>query len=328
MSIKICACIMAKNESAVIQRLLDSCKDIIYSLSLTDTGSSDNTIELAEEWCKTNNILIKVYRDPWINFGVSRTKSLNNANEAFPDADYYLLLDCDMVLRIFDGHNSDKLKHDEIRLYQYNTGTKYANTRLVSRKKYFRSVGCTHEYWSSPMNISRGDYNHIAIDDLNDGGSRHDKHERDKRLLLEGMRKGVTPDYLLGRYAFYLGQTYQCCNYELSNYWFNRKIELGGWCEETYYSYYQIAENHRRAKNYEKAIFYAFKALDVRCGRAEPILLLVQCFKALGMKNMAKMYIDMGMKIKGTTDILFIDVGCYDGSKFIEELNNLNISHH
>lgn len=323
---KLGACLMVRNEGKIIRRLLDSCKPIISAVALTDTGSIDDTIFQAETWCKENDMPLKVFREEWVNFGVSRTKSAVNAYSAFPEVTHFILLDGDMVLEIGKDWNIDSLSLDEILLFQINTGSKYANTRIISTSKPFRCVSSTHEYWSCPIGITSGEMNTLVIQDLNDGGSRSDKHERDKRLLLRGMRNSVTPDYLMGRYAFYLGQTYQGgCNYKLSNYWYKRRIELGGWHEEIFYSYYQIGENYRRAGNFKKGMYYSLKAWNHTPARSEPLLCLVQCCKGLGLINLATFYANIGKQTKMSNNILFLDMGCYDGSKFEEEMKTLHL---
>ena len=47
---------IVKNESKIIERCLDSAKSIIDFVSICDTGSSDGTPELIENWCKENSI--------------------------------------------------------------------------------------------------------------------------------------------------------------------------------------------------------------------------------------------------------------------------------
>jgi hypothetical protein len=323
---KLGLCAMLKNEGHIVRRLLDSCKPIISAVVLTDTGSEEDTIEQTEAWCKENDMPLKVFREPWVNFGVSRTKSVINACSAFSDITHYLLLDGDMVLEIGKDWTVDSLILDEIRLYQINQGAKYVNTRIISTSKFFRCVGTTHEYYGSPTSITSGEMTALTIHDLNDGGSRSDKHERDKRLLLKAMRENITPDYLMGRYSFYLGQTYQgYCNYRLSNYWYKRRIEIGGWHEEIFFSYYQIGENHRRDGNFKKGMYYSLKAWDHTPTRAEPLLTLVQCCRGLGLKRLASFYAEMGKKMKMGNETLFLDLGCYDGSKFEEELKALHL---
>jgi len=315
---------MVRNEEKVILRVLESAKGVISAIALTDTGSTDRTIEVAEEWAKDNGLQIAIFREKWVNFGVSRTKSAMNGREFYPNADYLLLLDGDMVLRPQPNFNPDDLTANDYMIEQYNSGTHYYNTRLIDVKKFYRSVAGTHEYWGCPVGVRSGRFEDLKIDDMNDGGSRSDKHIRDINIMLEGMRKNVTPDYLIGRYSFYLGQTYQGVgNYTLSNFWYKKCASQGGWDQQVYYSLHQIGENYFRDGQFKKAIMYAFKAWDSRPSRAEPLLVLARSFACLNMKHMAKFYAELGKNIPTSTDVLFLDSKVYDGTKFDDVLNNL-----
>ena len=53
---KICLNMIVKNESAIIIRLLESVIPLIDSYCICDTGSTDNTITLIKEYCKSKNI--------------------------------------------------------------------------------------------------------------------------------------------------------------------------------------------------------------------------------------------------------------------------------
>ena len=53
---KICLNMIIKNESKIITRLLDSVLPFIDHYVLCDTGSTDNTIEVLQEYFKTKNI--------------------------------------------------------------------------------------------------------------------------------------------------------------------------------------------------------------------------------------------------------------------------------
>ena len=57
---KICLNMIVKNESTIIIRLLESVTPLIDSYCICDTGSTDNTITLIKEYCKSKNITGKI----------------------------------------------------------------------------------------------------------------------------------------------------------------------------------------------------------------------------------------------------------------------------
>ena len=53
-------CMIVKDESHVIERCLDSVKNLIDFVLILDTGSSDGTQEVIKNWIDRNNIPGKV----------------------------------------------------------------------------------------------------------------------------------------------------------------------------------------------------------------------------------------------------------------------------
>jgi len=329
---------MLKNESKVVERMLDGCLDALrqydkskfklVAVCITDTGSTDDTPKIAKKWAAQKNVKCRVVSENWLNFGVNRTNSLFNAMFLFPDVDYYLLVDGDMVLKL--GKDIDmekKLSGNAYIVEQKNHGSSYYNTRLISSKAIYRCLGATHEYWGDIYCPGRDKFDGVYYDDHNDGGSRGDKYDRDLRLLLQGMRNGITPDYLLNRYMYYLGQSYQGKrNHDLSDYWLERKVKIGGWDEEVFYSMYQIAENmySRGGKeNLEQSIMLYLKAWNNRPKRAEPLYGAARAAREAELKDLCRMFIKMGVEIPKPDDILFLNEGVYNGDLFNREKSQL-----
>jgi glycosyltransferase involved in cell wall biosynthesis len=86
---------IVKNESKIILRLLESVLPMIDTYCICDTGSTDNTKELIEEYFNEQNITGKIIEEPFKDFGYNRTFALQ-ACLGMPNADYILLLDADI----------------------------------------------------------------------------------------------------------------------------------------------------------------------------------------------------------------------------------------
>ena len=84
---------MLKNETKRLHVSLNSIKDFADSLVVYDTGSTDDTIEICEKFCKENNIIFRLKQGEFENFSTSRNISLDFA-DSFEDIDYILLMDC------------------------------------------------------------------------------------------------------------------------------------------------------------------------------------------------------------------------------------------
>lgn len=245
---KICLCMIVKNEANVIIRCLESAKPVIDYVSICDTGSTDDTVALIENWCVENNIPGTVHYEPFKNFGYNRSVSAELTKKAYPDADYLLLLDADMILEVNDSFDKANLEHDHYMILQYNDALEYWNVRLIKTSLPWKAYGVTHEYWDvddSKVNKKRvptkGKLFDLKIDDQEDGGSKDKKFKRDKQLLLEGILDLKTPADLKVRYLFYLGQTLCTLEeYKESIQWYKQRIKAGGWDEEVFYSFLKI----------------------------------------------------------------------------------------
>jgi glycosyltransferase involved in cell wall biosynthesis len=94
--ITVSLCMIVKNESDVLKRCLDSAANIADEIIILDTGSTDNTKEIASLFTD------KIYDFEWVNdFSKAR-----NASFSYAAMDYILWLDADDVI---EGENYDKL---------------------------------------------------------------------------------------------------------------------------------------------------------------------------------------------------------------------------
>jgi glycosyltransferase involved in cell wall biosynthesis len=100
----VCLCMIVRNESKIIERCLDSTLSLIDCLAISDTGSTDNTVEIIKAWQARNNVPGDVYSNPFQNFAHNRTLSLENTRTTLQklghdlNQSYALLIDADMML--------------------------------------------------------------------------------------------------------------------------------------------------------------------------------------------------------------------------------------
>ncbi|MBT2729622.1 glycosyltransferase family 2 protein [Bacillus sp. ISL-75] len=349
---------IVKNEAKIIQRCLDSAKPIIDFISICDTGSSDHTPEIIQKWGQENNIPVTMHYETFKNFGYNRSLAVSLAQETYPESDYLLLLDADMVLEVDSKFDKSCLIEGQYLTMQYNGQIKYWLTRLLKTTLPWKSVGVTHEYWDidySRLNAEQypyfnttGKLDSLVVNDQEDGGSKTDKFERDKRLLLEGIQDESTPPDLQIRYIFYLAQTFMCLEeFEEAIKWYKKRVDAGGWVEEVFYSLFQIGICYESLVNlcsnkrqqivkestentsinqsiidqltedeenfFALAIQYYQNSWEFRPCRAEPLYQLAKMHRLKGKNNIGLMYALLGKEIPfPKDDILFVDYHVYD----------------
>lgn len=297
---KICLTMIVKNEEKIIERCLTRVKDIVDCISICDTGSGDNTVQVIENFLKENGIPGKVHHHPWVNFGHNRTLSALAAQKTlsdlgFPlDKTYLLLLDADMLLVTDPLFTKDSLEHDSYSVIQTNTCQSYANTRLIRASLPWECKGVTHEYWACKANCQDGKLFSLNIDDRNDGGCKADKFERDVRLLLKGLQE--EPDN--ERYMFYLAQSYHALrDYDQAFKWYRARIKKGGWYEEVWYSKLMLGECFEETENWEQALAAYLDAYQYNPARAESLHKISSYYRKNQQYDLALLFAKQGSKV-------------------------------
>ena len=308
---------MVKNEEKILKRCLSAVEGLVDAYVITDTGSTDKTVDLASEFLETHEGTVEMCT--WKDFGHNRTLSFKNAQNYCKakkwdlNQTYGLLLDGDMIFV------PGKLKEQTLgelgyTLIQSAGNLDYPNTRLVRMDYNWVCRGVTHEYWD-------GDCKSISkeicyIDDQNDGGCKDNKFPRDLALLLKGVQD--EPDNV--RYWFYLAQTYHSMGkweQAIENY--KKRIEMGGWFEEVWYSHYMIAKSYENLNNPVLFEEWVQKGYEFYPKRSEALYHLVKYLRMKGEFFKAMHYIRIGKNIPLSQDSLFIERDAYTGLFEYEE---------
>jgi len=314
-NIRIILLLMIKNESRIIRRSILSALPVVDAVCVSDTGSTDGTVALLEEFYPTLSVPSKTYQHDWTNFGQNRTLSFQDA-QAFcqtlgwnPARTYALAIDADMELKVETAFQ----KQRDLGLKGYSLVQKagtlhYANTRLLRLDEPWTCIGATHEYWNGPMEGILSDTK-IWIDDKNDGGCKADKYTRDRTLLekeLEEQPQNV-------RTVFYLAQTYKSLSlHDLSIETYKKRIALGGWFEEVWYSHYMIAQQYLQTGRPEEAELWVLKGQKASTYRSESLYLLVKHFRIVGEQWKAIHYYRAAKAIPKPQVALFLESEVYD----------------
>lgn len=306
----LCLVMIVRNESKIIKRCLDRVKDKIDYWVIVDTGSDDNTMDIIQETLK--EIPGELHQQEWNNFGQNRTQSLALAKGK---ADYLLLCDADEQIIFSDDFNSNELIEDAY-LVPYQGGNDYSVPYLIKGDINWRYVGVTHEYLDADVKTTRVKISTLSILDLQDGGFKADKFERDIRLLEQGLIE--EPNNV--RYMFYLANSYRDIkNYEKAAEWYEKRIAAGGWIEEVSVSYRNLGLCYEHLGKEQEALNTWLMGYDYNPARIESLYHAVKFLRIKGKNKLgyqlAKIAIDTPYPEK---DLLFVARDIYNFWIFYE----------
>ena len=314
----LCLNMIVKNESRIIKRLLDSVISIINSYCICDTGSTDNTIELIEQYFKEKGIPGKIVQEPFKNFCHNRNFALKSCLGL---SDYILLLDADMILKINNFDKKILNNAESFNILQGNDSFYYQNLRIIKNNGLYKYVGVTHEYIDTPKNntMLNLDKSYIFIQDIGDGGAKNDKFERDIKLLLDG----IMDEPKNTRYYFYLGNSYHDSGkYEQAIPMYLKRIEFGGWQEEVWYSYYRIGLCYKYLNKFADALFYWLEGYDYYPNRLEGIYEILKYYRIHSKHHLCNKFYSLAKEILDKNDnrdtYLFLHNGVYQYQIYYE----------
>jgi tetratricopeptide (TPR) repeat protein len=310
----LCLNMIVKNESKIITRLFDSIISIIDCYCICDTGSTDDTINIIQNYFEKKNIFGKIIQEQFIHFSHNRNISLK-ACEGM--SDYILLLDADMEVKLNNFNKQILTNYDHFYIFQGNNDFYYKNIRIIKNNFLFHNyeyVGFTHEYISHDDNYSSItiDKNIFFINDIGDGGCKSNKFQRDIELLTNAIQLESNNC----RNYFYLANSY----YDVKKYdeainFYKKRIDLKGWEQEVWYSYYKIGLSYMNLNNFSSALFYWLEGFNYFPDRIENIYEIVKYYRINSKHKLAYHFYKLAeskLNLK-KDDWLFLhnDVYCY-----------------
>ncbi|MGW0776960.1 glycosyltransferase [Streptomyces sp. NPDC002835] len=291
---------IVKNESGVIERCLASAQGLIDTWVISDTGSTDGTQDLIRK--ALAGIPGELREEPWVDFGHNRSL---NIRQARGKADYLLLLDADLVLR--RDSPLPRLTADAY-LLRHEGATEYRIKRLVRGSLPWRYEGVTHEYLTPDRGHTQRNLDALVIEDHADGGSRHDKFERDARLLSAELERDPSNT----RTVFYLAQTMRDMGRTAEAVaLYERRAGMGGWAEEVYCALLQAGVLRARSDDWPAAMDVLSRAWEARPQRLEACYELASGLRRRGRHHAAHAFASAGLDRPQPDDLLFTQPWVY-----------------
>ena len=266
--ISLSLCMIVKNEEKVLKRCLDSIKDVVDEIIIVDTGSTDNTKNIAKEFTT------KIYDFKWIDdFSAARNYSFSKATK-----DYIIWLDADDVILKKDMEALLKLKENldkkvDMVLLKYNTGFdengnvnfSYYRERILKREKKYMWVSPIHEVIPISGQIL---YSDICVTHKKIGVT---DPKRNLKIFENMIKKGLNLD---ARQQFYYArELYYAKEYDKSIFQFNEFLNRDdGWvenkinaCLDLYHCYMNIEDKNNAFLTLTRSFMYDLPRAEICC---------------------------------------------------------------
>lgn len=319
----ISVCLIVKNESNNLERCLSSIRPFVEEIVVVDTGSSDNSPEIAKKFadkfevftdCNSKDGLIE-------NFSLARQRSFDLASK-----DWVLWIDGDDVVegadKLLEFVNSYKNTHDAVCYmmpYDYardESGHSYClhyRERLVFPKNKFKWVCPVHEVLVAKDGVNKLSLTTNDVKIIHHREGKKIENERNLRILKKHVEVlGETDPRLI----YYLGREYLDHNYHDDGIRVMKQyVEVSGWADEKYMAIMRIANAYFGKDDIDSAIEWCHKAIIVKKDWEQAYFLLGKIYQYLAARginssvnwNLCINYCKIGLSLPRPDTVLFVD---------------------
>lgn len=307
---------IVKDEAPVIETCLNSVKDIIDAYCIVDTGSSDNTMAVIDEYFKKHGISGQLHQRKWVNFAHNRNEALELTDAG---GGYILTIDAD-----------DRLTYDAIDIFNdldadcYTIMWRQGKTQY--RNRFLFKPSANRFYWTGVVHevlVGEADFSEELIEGAAivcgaDGNRAKDPQRWIKDALM--LELDLQKDPGNSRSRFYLGQSYDAAELkDLAYHNYKLRSEMkDGYCPEAFISLLRMALILDDKNESEEKIVAAYlKAYEFAPWRIEPIFHLARYYTDVKKEfNTAHIFMSMCANAPSIKDDLFVDADIYDWRRF------------
>jgi hypothetical protein len=285
---RLCFATMCKNEEHVILKTLNSVYKYIDYWIVCDTGSTDNTHKVVQDFFTEKNIPGELWLDKWDGFEVNKSLMFERC---YDKSDFVIHLDADDWL--VGDFNVDELYNTPADKYMLNLKRGSATFKasiLYNNRVKWKYVGVAHNIivCLNKNNITTSSClirDDTWVDNSECGARMFDpeKYIKDALALKEQFLNVLYEDPygITNRSAFYCAQSYMDAqHYKEAIQWYRLYTKLKDtWGEEIFESHIRIAACMIHLKWGEKSIIDEIqKAIELFPDRAEPYYILGKYF--------------------------------------------------
>jgi glycosyltransferase involved in cell wall biosynthesis len=249
-----------KNVHATLARCLDGVKDVVDEIIIVDTGSTDDSVEIAKKYTD------KVYFFEWINdFSAARNFSFSKCTK-----DFIIWLDADDYVLPADAQKIKDLDYSDKEViicnYEYSHDEYGNSVCTVPRERILkRSLNL---FWEEPIHEYLPLNGKMFISDISiHHNKQHGTSERNL-LILEKIVKEKDSSrnlYYLGKEYLEFGRVDDAIKY----------LEMfvarqDGFWEDVYQAHYKLASCYQQKGDEGKFKHHIYESIRIEERRAEP----------------------------------------------------------
>jgi len=321
--------LMVKNEETVMRATLQPFVDGgVNSFFIFDTGSTDKTIQITEEFFAEQGVTQGyIEQEPFIDFATSRNRALELAQERFPHAAFMVMPDaewyindaralvefCELCLQRGDTYSS-------YLIHIINEALDNYTCRLLRCNQGVRFFGVVHEVVIQSLSIQVPAS--IYFEYLPESKGREktmQRFVRDRELLL----KEYYNKPWCTRTLFYLARTCEDLgNWQEAYHFYKIRVDMVGWDEEDFIVKFRLAETIKKLLLYSEssneyqwseAMDYYMQAYQMRPHRAEPLIGIADYYVAINQMASAFLFARHAAEMEyPINDVLFVEKYLYN----------------
>lgn len=328
---------ICKDESPVIEKMLESAKGIVDLIVVNDTGSTDGTQQIIKNFGEKYGIPTYVFERPFDDFEKSRNHAMQMLRETVkglgwnPEQVHGFWFDCDETLVIDPKFTKSQFTKDLYMINTYIGQMKYTRNTFFKVSKPFRWYGPVHEFIvCDEQNITSGLAENIHVDVKMTGNSwmgdiaeKYASHSYKLEAYINKNRQDP-------RWIFYTAQSWHDAasikdNKEENDerlrrslkYYRERVSRTDGYAEEIYYAQYRIGTIMRILEDpWHLTMMELLKAYQIDPLRGESIKVIIDHYLQMGEWHMAYLYSKFAKttfhgKNPYPTRLLFVDEATY-----------------
>lgn len=328
---KVSVCLIVRDEP-LLEQCLQSFRDYVDEIVVVDTGSKDNTPEIAKKYADIFEVYTEC-NDPETgkieNFSMARQRSFDLAtNKAvmWVDSDD-ILVGSENLFKILEEakklQEEGKTEGKEICFlfpyeYAYNESgdviCRHYRERLITNKDNFHWVNWVHEVLISNTNAVLINRDDVLFKHKRQYGRKQVDPSRNLRILKKYIEVNGDSD---ARQLYYIGLEYHnngLVNDAIKS--LEKYISKSGWLDEKVMACLKLVEIYQGIGNYEEGLRWGFKAIESKHDWCEGYLAVAKMFYFIALKggpqemdNWKKCayFAKQGLSLPPTQTVLFIN---------------------